>query len=390
MENSRKIQLLKETDLLSFFDASTLGKLVDHCREISLSPKEVLFNEDDLENAMYLILEGELEVFKGPKQIAILGPGQYLGEMSLIESKARSASARAVQTTLLMEINEEHFHTYLASEPQALLSIMRTLSSRIRNDLETMMKDLRQLSIFTHDIRNFLSTLGLAELTIEDSIEMFEGTDSNHKKRDGLEDMEQCQHVVETVRTNLMELLDSSLNHIKKIKSESVKSKHPILPIIEETIAGLTTHSQLQNKTINILPQEGSLDAVFYPLDIQRVLQNLIINAGYVTESGGQVDVQVARNNGFLKVSIIDKGCGIPEDVQGYLFKDTLTTKEDGNGLGLLSCKGIIEENHQGKLWFETAEGKGTTFHFTLPAHYPLGVGPVLHYPKGELNTQAH
>jgi len=219
MANSRKIELLQETDLLSCFDESTLSKLVEHCREISLAPKEVLFNEDDLENAMYLILEGELEVFKGPKQIAILGPGQYLEEMSLIESKARSASARAQQTTLLIEINEEHFHTYLASEPQALLSIMRTLSSRIRNDLETMMKDLRQLSIFTHDIRNFLSTLGLAELTIEDSIEMFEGINSSHKKRDGLEDMEQCQHVVETVRTNLMELLDSSLNHVKKIKT---------------------------------------------------------------------------------------------------------------------------------------------------------------------------
>jgi len=184
--------------LLSFFDESTLSKLVEHCREISLSPEEVLFNEDDLENAMYLILEGELEVFKGPKQIAILGPVQYLGEMSLIESKARSASARAQQTTLLIEINEEHFHSYLASEPK------------------TMMKDLRQLSIFTHDIRNFLSTLGLAELTIEDSIEMFEGTDSKHKKREGLEDMAHCQHVVETVRTNLMELLDSSLNHVKK------------------------------------------------------------------------------------------------------------------------------------------------------------------------------
>ncbi len=359
MANSRKIELLQETDLLSCFDESTLSKLVEHCREISLAPKEVLFNEDDLENAMYLILEGELEVFKGPKQIAILGPGQYLGEMSLIESKARSASARAQQTTLLIEINEEHFHTYLASEPQALLSIMRTLSSRIRNDLD----------IFTHDIRNFLSTLGLAELTIEDSIEMFEGTNSSHKKRDGLEDMEQCQHVVETVRTNLMELLDSSLNHVKKIKTEYVKSKQSILPVIEETIAGLTTHPQLHNKTISILPEGDSLDAVFYPLDIQRVLQNLIINAGYVTESGGQVDVRVTQNNGLLKVSVINKGCGIPEDVQGYLFKDTLTTKKDGNGLGLLSCKGIIEENHQGKLWFETEVGKGTTFHFTLPAH---------------------
>ena len=48
---------------------------------------------------------------------------------------------------------------------------------------------------------------------------MFEGTDSKHKKREGLEDMAHCQHVVETVRTNLMELLDSSLNHVKKIKT---------------------------------------------------------------------------------------------------------------------------------------------------------------------------
>ena len=320
--------------MLSFFDESTLSKLVEHCREISLSPEEVLFNEDDLENAMYLILEGELEVFKGPKQIAILGPGQYLGEMSLIESKARSASARAQQTTLLIEINEEHFHSYLASEPKTLLAIMRTLLGRIRNDLETMMKDLRQLSIFTHDIHNFLSTLGLAELTIEDSIEMFEGTNSSHKKRDGLEDMEQCQHVVETVRTNLMELLDSSLNHVKKIKTEYVKSKQSILPVIEETIAGLTTHPQLLNKTINILPEGNSLHAIFNPLDIQRVLQNLIINAGYVTESEGKVDIRIVRNDGFLKVSVTDKGCGIPEDVQKFLFKDTLTTKEN-SGLKL-------------------------------------------------------
>ena len=221
IENSLKIRLLKQADLLNFFDEYTLAKLVEHCREISLSPKEVLFHEDDLENAMYLILEGELEVFKGPKQIAVLGPGNYLGEMSLIESKARSASARAEQSTLLMEINEEHFHTYLASEPQALLDIMRTLSGRVRNDLETMIKDIRQLSIFTHDIRNYLSTLGLAEMTLEDTIELLDGTDPGHKKRDGLEDMEKCQEVVQKVRINLMELLDSSLNHVKKIKISS-------------------------------------------------------------------------------------------------------------------------------------------------------------------------
>ena len=368
MENSRKIGLLKQTDLLSFFDESTLAKLVEHCREISLEPKEVLFHEDDLESAMYLILEGEIEVFKGPKQIAVLTPGNYLGEMSLIESKARSASARAEQKALLMEINEEHFHTYLASEPQALLSIMRTLSGRVRSDLETMMKDMRKLSIFTHDIRNYLSTLGLAELSLEDTIELLGGTNPDHKKREGLEDMEKCQHVVKTVRTNLMELLDTSLNHIKKVKTEYKKSKYSLLPVIEETAAGLATHPQLKNNKINILPQGDSFEAVFNPLDIQRVLQNLIINAGYVTENGGKVDIGINKADRALKVSITDKGCGIPEEVQEYLFKDSLTTKSDGNGLGLLSCKGIIEENHQGKLWFETETGKGTTFHFTLPA----------------------
>ena len=121
------------------------------------------------------------------------------------------------------------------------------------------------------------------------------------------------------------------------------------------------------NKTINILPEGNSLHAIFNPLDIQRVLQNLIINAGYVTESEGKVDIRIVRNDGFLKVSVTDKGCCIPEDVQKFLFKDTLTTKKGGNGLGLLSCKGIVEENHQGKLWFKTEVGKGTTFHFTLP-----------------------
>ena len=252
MDKSEKIRLLKQNDLFAYFDESSLAQLVDNCKEISLSPKEVLFNEDDIENCMYFILAGELDVFKGPKQIAIMEPGQYLGEMSLIESKARSASARAEKTTLLMEINEDQFHTYLASEPQALLSIMRTLSSRLRIQLETKMKDMRQLSIFTHDIRNFLCTLGFAELTIEDSVELFEGTKTGHKKRAGTEDLADCQNVVETVRTNLMELLESSLNHVKKIKTEYVKSRKSIVPVIEETVKGLTTHLQLKNKILAI------------------------------------------------------------------------------------------------------------------------------------------
>jgi len=48
-------------------------------------------------------------------------------------------------------------------------------------------------------------------------------------------------------------------------------------------------------------------------------------------------------------------------------LKESLTTKEDGNGLGLLSCKHIIENLHQGRFWYDTETGKGTSFRFSLP-----------------------
>ena len=70
-----------------------------------------------------------------------------------------------------------------------------------------------------------------------------------------------------------------------------------------------------------INPSGDYLEAVFYPLDIQRVLQNLIINAGFVTETGGMVEIGASRNNSFLQISVTDKGTGIPEDIKNYLSK---------------------------------------------------------------------
>ena len=53
----QKIKWLKGTDLVSFFDESTLSNLADHCREISLEANKVLFNQDYLENVMYIFLD---------------------------------------------------------------------------------------------------------------------------------------------------------------------------------------------------------------------------------------------------------------------------------------------------------------------------------------------
>ena len=105
----------------------------------------------------------------------------------------------------------------------------------------------------------------------------------------------------------------------------------------------------------------------FSPLDIKRVVQNLVINAGYASDQNETIEIAIQNKEVAVQISVVDKGCGIPDDVKPHLLKTRYTTKDDGNGFGLLSCREIIEDNHQGKFWFESEEGKGTTFYFTLP-----------------------
>jgi signal transduction histidine kinase len=65
-------------------------------------------------------------------------------------------------------------------------------------------------------------------------------------------------------------------------------------------------------------------------------------------------------------VSVKDNGSGIPEEMHNKIFVPNFTTKSSGTGLGLAICKGIVEKSN-GAIWFETEEGKGTTFFVSLP-----------------------
>ena len=367
MDRDRKIEILKSVDLLQVLNDRTLGQLCENCREIALKPDEVLFEEGTLETSMYMILSGEMMVYKGVKQISTLNPGQYLGEMSLLESKPRSASARAVTDALLMEIEEEEFNDYLAREPKALISMIRTLSSRIRNDLKVMADDLQKVNIFTHDIKNCLTPLGLVEMYIEDLIDTFLGSREGQQKRKGLPDLEKSFEIMTIVRQNLTTMVNHSLSHARKIKVEYHKKRAGILELIAETIEQISCHKYLKGKRVEMKPLNEIPTGYFNYLDIKRVLQNTIINAGYVTEDHGCIKVFVKDEASQTRISVVDHGCGIPEKIQPLLLKESLTTKKDGNGLGLLSCRDIIEEHHQGKFWFESEVGKGTAFHFTIP-----------------------
>ena len=110
-------------------------------------------------------------------------------------------------------------------------------------------------------------------------------------------------------------------------------------------------------------------------MDVEKMrlaIQNLLDNAMKYTPPGGKVIVSLKYVKKEIEFSIQDTGVGIPKDQQERIFSkffrgvNVLRMETEGSGLGLYITKNIIEA-HGGKLWFESKEGDGTTFYFTIP-----------------------
>jgi two-component system phosphate regulon sensor histidine kinase PhoR len=103
---------------------------------------------------------------------------------------------------------------------------------------------------------------------------------------------------------------------------------------------------------------------------IEQVLINLIHNAIKFTPPGGSVTIRARQEGQDVLVSVSDTGVGIPADDLPRIFerfyKSDKSRSGGGTGLGLAIAKHIIEA-HGGRIWAESVEGKGSTFHFTLP-----------------------
>jgi two-component system sensor histidine kinase VicK len=100
-------------------------------------------------------------------------------------------------------------------------------------------------------------------------------------------------------------------------------------------------------------------------------IENLLSNAVKYTPEGGKVTCDVKIANGTVLVTVADTGMGIPQAEQSKIFGRMFRASNarnaiDGNGFGLFVAKGAVEAQG-GKIWFESTEGKGTTFYVQLP-----------------------
>lgn len=104
---------------------------------------------------------------------------------------------------------------------------------------------------------------------------------------------------------------------------------------------------------------------------LKTVLRNFLSNAIKFSSADSEILVRVTNENGKCQVSVHDHGCGISEANKAKLlhtdthFSTFGTNNEEGSGLGLLLCQDFIEKNN-GRLWFESTEGVGSSFYFEV------------------------
>jgi diguanylate cyclase (GGDEF)-like protein len=153
-ELEAKLALLRGTDLLGTLSDEDLRRLLDECGEITLDAGECIFEEGEQGRSLYMVLSGGVEVSKQGKRIAVGRPGEYFGEMALIERKERSATLCALGPAVVLEIPEPQYLKYIAKNCEALLALLRTLSDRSRHDLDTLAEEHRKLQRYAQDVED--------------------------------------------------------------------------------------------------------------------------------------------------------------------------------------------------------------------------------------------
>ncbi len=204
------------------------------------------------------------------------------------------------------------------------------------------------------------------------------------------EDREDVEDIIESLKTNLAKIAEHGERAVSVVQSILMMSRgkeNEFLPadvckIVKEYV-WMSYHALRANyKDFNIAIhehyQEGLPPMMVIPQDLSRAVLNVMNNACYAVwkkkQTAGddyqpEVTVSVKVENGNLVISFADNGEGMSEEVKQRLYENFFTTKPigQGTGLGMGITRDIIENKHGGTMSFESVEGEGATFTFTLP-----------------------
>lgn len=127
-----KVLLLKSLSIFEETPENVLAEVAEILVEEDRPANELIFHAGEVAHCMYIIFKGEVRIHKDGHTLAVLKENDFFGELSLLDTETRSASATTNSETLLLKIDQEPFYEIMESRVEVAKGIIKTLCKRLR------------------------------------------------------------------------------------------------------------------------------------------------------------------------------------------------------------------------------------------------------------------
>ncbi len=330
---------------------------------------EVIFREGDIGDGIYVVAEGTVLISallnkETRCDLSKLVTGDFFGEMAVIDSGPRSATASVILPTTVYFIKRDTILKLLEKSPAFSLSLIKQVTGRIREFNHKYVEEILQSERLTlvgrfarsivHDFKNPLNVIRIAT----EMGAMAEATPEMRKM--GSERV--CKQV-----DRLSNMINELLEFTRGSHTTVIMSPSSYRRFIDQFVEEFQPEVRDKGSELILENTPPDIEIYFEPQRLSHVLSNLINNALDEMSAGGSLRIRFKETATHLITEIEDEGNGIPQEIAAQLF-DAFTTygKKQGTGLGLSICKRIITD-HQGEIEARNSPKGGAIFSFKLP-----------------------
>ncbi len=129
----RRIGLLASARLFDGVDAAGMARIAEVAIDVEFPAGHVIARQGDIGSGFFVITEGSVRVTRDGRQIATLGPGDFFGELSVLDGRPRTAQVVATEPTACLALSTWDFETVVGEQPGVALAILRGLAGRLRD-----------------------------------------------------------------------------------------------------------------------------------------------------------------------------------------------------------------------------------------------------------------
>ncbi len=137
LTHDTRTELLAGAPLLAGVDAAGLARIAERVVEVAFAPGHVIVRQGEVGTGFFLIASGQARVVRAGATVATLEPGDFFGELSVLDGRPRVAQVVAAEPTICLALASWDFEAVVMEQPSVALAILRGLAGRLRDLTET-------------------------------------------------------------------------------------------------------------------------------------------------------------------------------------------------------------------------------------------------------------